>query len=358
MKRKVIIPIVVIVVLAGLAGFKLASNKKKIDESKKVQVDTNLAIPVTVAEAYTKTVQGGFIKTGSLIPFREANIMASAQGKVTQVYFDLGSNVREGQVLVSLDAELKQLGLQQTELLVSKLENDYDRYSSLLKGNAATEVSVNDIKYNYDNAKNQAAQIKKQISDASIQAPVSGIITKKNIEKGEYVNPGTVLGTMVDVSKLKVKLTVNEREVYTIVEKQPVNVTTSVYPGEVFKGEVTFISPAGDAAHNYAVEITLENHKNTRVVSGLKSGTIVNVEFTEDNQRNALLIPRNALPESLKTPYVYVVKGNIVEKRDLKVGAELGDNVEVLGGLAEGEIVVVSGQINLKNGSRIEAIQQ
>lgn len=354
MKLKVVIPVVIGIGLVAFAGFRLASNKKKIDESKKVTVDTNFAIPVTVTTAKTEMIQGGFTKTGSLIPFREADIMALVQGKVTSVKFELGSQVREGQVLVSIDSDLKQLGMEQTELLVAKLEKDYERYSNLLKGNAATEVSVNDVKYNYENAKNQLAQIKKQIADASIGAPVSGTIIKKNIEKGEFVNPGAVLGSLVDVSKLKVKLSVNEREVYTIREKQKVEVTSSVYPGEVFTGVVSFISPAGDAAHNYAVEIILDNNKS----HVLKSGTIVSVSFAEDNAHEALLIPRNALPESMKTPYVYVVNGENVARREIQVGDEIGDNVEVLSGLEAGDVVVVTGQINLKDGSRIEPISK
>ncbi len=348
MKRTSIIVIIAIVAIIGLIGFQLASNKKKLDEKNQIPTQTNVQIPVTVATVQEGDVSQQLIKTGNLIPFREAEIMATAAGKVMKVNFELGSAVRQGATMVQVDNQLKELSLEATNLNVEKLKKDVARYNTLYAGNATTELQVNDTKYNYDNAVNQAEQIKKQISDATIKAPISGRVVKKNIEPGEYVNVGTSLGTVLDISRLKVQVLVNESDVYSLKEGNSVKLSTSVFPDRVFSGKISYIAPQGDEQHNYPVEITIQNG-NT-----LKAGTFVNVDFSQKSNQRALQIPRSALVESVKNPYVYVVEGQVVKQRKIQVGREFGDTIEVLSGLNAGEKVVTTGQINLSEGSAVQ----
>ncbi|OZI08206.1 efflux transporter periplasmic adaptor subunit [Siphonobacter sp. BAB-5385] len=348
MKRTTIIVILALVAILGLIGFQLASNKKKLDEKNQVPTTTNVQIPVTVATVQEGDVSQQLVKTGNLIPFREADIMATAAGKVLKVNFELGTAVRQGATLVQVDNELKALSLEATQLNIDKLKKDVNRYNTLYAGNAATELQVNDTKYNYDNAVNQAQQIKKQISDATVKAPISGRIVKKNVEAGEYVNVGTVLGTVLDINRLKVQVLVNEKDVYTLKEGHAVKVSTDVFPDRVFNGTISYIAPQGDEQHNYPVEITIQNGNL------LKAGTFVNVDFSQKSNQRALQIPRTALVESVKNPYVYVVEGQVVKQRKIQVGRELGDFVEVLSGLNAGERVVTTGQINLSEGTAVQ----
>jgi multidrug efflux system membrane fusion protein len=287
---------------------------------------------------------------GTLIPFRKADITASTAGKVMHIQFELGSSVQQGTVLVQLDNRLRELSLEATQLNVDRLKKDVSRYSTLLAGNATTELQVNETNYNYQSAVNQAEQIKKQLSDAHIQAPISGVIVKKAIEPGEYVNPGTLLGTILDVSRLKVNVLVDESDVYRLRKGQAVSVTTEVFPGRVFPGQVSYIAPQGTDEHNYPVEITIAD------ASGLKAGTFVNVDFSLPSKQKVLQLPRTALVESIKNPYVYVVEDQVVRRRTLTIGRALGENIEVLSGLRAGEVVVTLGQINLSEGKKVQAI--
>ncbi|GAA4457518.1 efflux RND transporter periplasmic adaptor subunit [Nibrella saemangeumensis] len=348
MKKTALIVIVSVLAIVSLIGFRLASNKKKIDEKNQLPTSTNVTIPVTVAQVETGTVTQQLVKTGNLIPFREADIMATAPGKVTRVNFDLGSTVRQGMTLVQVDNRLKELSLEATNLSIDKLKKDVDRYNNLLAGNAATEVQVNDIKYNYENAQNQAEQIKKQIQDATVKAPINGQVVKRTVEVGEFVNTGTVIGSIVDISRLKVEVLVNEKDVYELRKGQSVKVAADVFPGKTFNGQITFISPQGNAEHNYPVEITLNNGNL------LKAGTYVNVDFSKTSNEKALQIPRSALVESVKNPYVYVVDGNVAKQRPIKIGREFGDSIEVLSGLTAGEQVITTGQINLTDGAQVQ----
>lgn len=348
MKKTTLIVVAALVAITALIGFRLSSNKKKIDEQKKPVVQTNVAIPVTISSVAEGTVSQQLVKTGNLIPYKEADIIATTAGKITKVNFNLGSSIRQGSTLVELDNRLKELSLEATQLSIDRLKKDVTRYNTLLAGNATTEIQVNETKYNYENAVNQAEQIRKQIADANVKAPIGGRIVQKDIEPGEYITVGKVLGRVLDVDRLKVQVPVNEGDVYQLREGQAVKVSADVFPGRTFNGRISYIAPQGSDEHNYPVEITIDN------ANGLKAGTFVNVDFSQKANQKALQIPRSALVESIKNPYVFVVNNNVATRRTITVGREFGDSIEVLSGLKTGDQVVTTGQLNLSDGKPVQ----
>jgi len=352
MKKSIII-VIAVLVLAALAGFKLAQNKSKLDEKKKPVDHSNVVIPVNVSEAKKGIYEDKLVKTGNLLPFEDADVSASVPGKVTYLKFDLGNTVKKGAVLATVDVEVKALSLGEAETQVRKLENDYKTYKELLAGDGTTQSKVDEIKLNLDNARNQVDQLKKQITDYNVLAPIGGVITQKNTVQGEYVNAGLVMAKIVDISRLKVQVMVGETDVYQLKTGQTVKIKTDIYPDQQFEGRISYISPQGDVSHNYPIEITIPN--NARYP--LKAGTYVYVDFSRKSTENLLQIPRSALVESVKNPYVYVFENNVAKRKNIEVGRVLGDNIEVTKGLAEGELVVVSGQINLSEGSKVEVIK-
>jgi RND family efflux transporter MFP subunit len=351
MKKSWIIILVVVAVIAWM-GITLANNKKKIDESKKVVDRSNIAIPVSAEVAFIGPVAGSVVLPASLEPVNEADVTVSVAGKIDRLNFDLGTIVRKGQVLGSLETTQKELSLKSTGLSLKKLEADYKRYKELYEKGAATEVQFNDVKFNYENTKIQYEQIREQIVDSRITAPVSGIISTKNIEQGEFANPGAALAKIVDISTLKATVLVNEQNVYQLKNGQNVTIETDILPGKTLKGEISFISPSGDAAHNYAVEVQLKNQQVQ-----LKAGTFIRVNFNLQNNQDVLQIPKVALVEGTKNPYIYTVENGLAKMRKLVLGREIGDNIEVVQGLQPNEQVIVNGQINLVEGSLVEVVK-
>lgn len=349
MKRKLILPLVIALTVLGF-GFKLAVNKKKINEANKPVDRSAFAIPVTTLTAGEAPVAGTFTVPGELEPRDQAQIMVNASGKLAYLNVELGSKVNKGQVIGSLDVKQKQLDLAAAELSMNKLKKDNERYHDLYAGKATSEASYDDVHFNYENAKVKVDLIRQQIHDAQVIAPVDGIIVKKNIEVGEYVNPGTMIVEVVDVTHLKADVHVSEHDAYRLKPGQPVTLTSDVFAGETFKGKVSFVSPQGDASHNYDVEVAVENTGK----HALKSGTYINVRFDCGTAGNAILLPKTALVEGLKNPIIYVVEAGRAATRQLTLGREVGEQVEVLSGLKTGDVVVLTGQLNLNNGSLVE----
>lgn len=353
MKKNTLIVVVVAALLIAAVVFTLVKNKKEIDSKNKVVDRSAVAIPVSVTKAFIGNTGNQFVLPAVTEAENEVDVVASAQGKITSLTFKLGSVVSKGQQLGSVDTKLKELSLKATTLSEAKLKKDYERFNELYQGKAATETNVNDIKYNYENTQVQAEQIKQQIADAIIVAPISGTVVRKNLDEGEFVNPGTAIATIVDVSQLKATVLVSEKDVYKLKTGASVLITSDIYAGKSFKGNIRYISPKGDDSHNYPVEITLANSAGTP----LKAGTFIRVAFDVTGSTSTLQIPKIALVEGLKNPYVYVLNGNKAVTKKLVLGREIGENVEVLSGLTEGEEVISSGQINLAEGSTVEVVK-
>ncbi|MBI1183118.1 efflux RND transporter periplasmic adaptor subunit [bacterium] len=353
MKRRLII-ITTVVALVALIAFRLAANKEKIDEQNVVVDRSKIAIPVTVMRIESSQPTQTFSLPSEVEANKTVGLTLNGSGILKDVKFELGSYVRKGQYLGGIDITRMKLEYDATELLVNKLERDYNNFKALYEQKAASENDYVNAKYNYENAKAKLAQIAQQMSDATVQAPISGIVVAKNVEAGEFVSMGRSLGTVVDVQSLKTEVMVGESEVYKIKEGMEVSIATDVYPQHTFTGKVRFVSPKGDQNHNYKVEVVWDNSKDFP----LKAGTFVRVQFDVSQHESRLMMPKIALVEGLRNPFVYVVENNEAHVRQVKTGEEFGENIEILSGLSAGEQVVLSGQINLQDNSLVEVISK
>jgi membrane fusion protein (multidrug efflux system) len=352
MKKSILI-LVSVVALVLLIGVRLYSNKQTLNEKNKVVDRSGIPVPVTTVKVGKQDVSGKFSLPAVLEPVYSANVSINAAGKIQYLHLELGTVVQKGQVLGSVDNSLKQLNLKAAQLLADKNEADYLRIKDLYDGKAATEVDLINARYNMENAKVQVAQIRQQIADGLVIAPISGVVTKKNVEAGEFVNMGSPIATVVDVSSLKSYVQVNEKNIYRLSKGKPVAVRTDIYPGKIFKGKILYISPNGDESHSYEVGISIENDKQ----APLKGGTFIRVDFDASEGDHVLQIPKMALVEGVKNPYVYAVEGTRPAVRKVVLGRDLGEKIEVVSGLEEGDEIVTSGQINISDKSILEVVK-
>ncbi|MEO5646145.1 MAG: efflux RND transporter periplasmic adaptor subunit, partial [Candidatus Paceibacterota bacterium] len=157
-----------------------------------------------------------------------------------------------------------------------------------------------------------------------------------------------------DVSRLKLKVNVNEGQVANLKVGETVQIKSNVFPSDNFSGKITFIAPKADETLNFPVEIEVENnHKNT-----IKAGMYGTAIFKFPAQSAAITIPRGSFVGSVSSNEVFVLgEGNTAKLRKVVAGRIIGDQVEILDGLKEGETVIISGQINLVEGSPVAIIK-
>lgn len=348
MKNKIIIGIVAIVLIGGMV-YKLTQNKKVIEKNETPVDRSNVPVAVTTADAGYFPVATDYALPAVLDINKSGSINATNPGKIVSLTIELGSHVTKGQLVGKVDTKLKEIAVKSTELTIAKLEKDAVRTQELIEGDAAPATSILDLSYNLEANKIQKENLKQQIADNNIYAPISGIITQKNLNAGEFVNPGTPIAAIMDISVLKAIVYVSENNVYDLHIGQATQVTSTVFPDKVVRGIIKYISPKGDENHNYRVEVEIPN-------SGYKAGTYVSVKFGFKKPAEALQVPKIALVEGVKNPYVYVVKGDGFESRKVQLGEELGENIIIRSGLLAGEKVITSGQINLTAKSKIAIV--
>jgi RND family efflux transporter MFP subunit len=351
MKKRIGIALVFMVVVIAIV-WRLGSNKAEIESRKEVKADSS-AIAVVVAPVSMHTINNSLELVGTAEANREISIASETVGKITQIYFKKGDFVSEGEVLAQVDDTYKRLALENARLNHDKYKEDYERYQVLQQGDAVTETQLRDIRLAYEGAIIQLEQVEKQWKDTRILAPFGGYITSRNIELGTFVNQGTPIAEIVDIETLKVVLSVSETNAYKLKTGQKVNVTTVIYPGIVFVGTVSHISPKGDKEHSYPIEISITNNRQYP----LKAGTYVAGRIDLDDMEPWLAIPRDAIVSSIKDPSVYKIENNSARLVKINTGRDDNAFIEVLSGLKEGDKVVVSGQINLTENAKVSVIK-
>lgn len=341
MKNRIISIIVLVLVLAGIV-LMLKRSHEKINAGKINLISSEIVVSVAeVGETSTGTTLS---LTGSLNPYTEVLISAQAAGQITNLNAELGQSKSKGSVIASIDNKIKELTVQTAQLNADKQKRDLARYESLFQGGSITQQQMDDARMANTSAQIQLEQAKKQLADATVTAPISGVITEKSVEKGAYVNIGSPVVRLLDISRLKIRMYVSESNVYKLSKGDKAEVVCEAFPGKTFSGNVSYIASKGDDSHNYPVEVVISNNGK------LKAGTFANVTINLPGKGSALCIPREALLGSSKNAKVYVVKDGKAQTRDIIVS---GGNEKVLfvaNGLAKGEQVVTAGQINLIDG--------
>jgi len=330
----------------------LLNNRAKLEA--KAKNDKISAYPVTVSTVEQKEVSNNIELVGTIVGDNDVQIISEAQGKVTGIFANVGDYKSAGSVIAQLDDELKKSAYETAQVNFEKSKKDFERYEALYKDKSVSDVQYEQAKLAYYNAQSQYVAAKKDYENTKITAPISGIITARNIDIGTFVNKNMPVANIVDISKLKVKVGVAEKDVFSLKKGDKVTVTTDVYPGVQFTGTIATISDKGDQAHNYPIEISMKNSRE----HPLKSGMFGKVTFVSRSITPKLVVSRDALLGSIKDPQVFVVENGTAHLRNVTVGAAYDNNLEILKGLKAGDKVVVNGQNNLEENTAVYVINQ
>ncbi|HEY9045859.1 MAG TPA: efflux RND transporter periplasmic adaptor subunit [Ohtaekwangia sp.] len=351
MIKKIIFTIVALLVTA-LAAVKLFSNQQTVQE-KVYRPDADKKVLVKAQTVEPKDLNRVFTYTGTFRPFREVMLTPQVEGKVTALYFEDGSVIPEGKLLVQIDDELLRAQYISAEASYETAKRNFERYEKASESEGVSKMQYDSYWQQYKNAESQLKQLDKNIRLNKIVAPFAGTITQKDVEIGSVVNKNNAVGRLTDLSQLKLEISVPEKEIYLFHEGENASIQTEIYPGQNLTGKIDYVSDRADDSHNYTVKILIKNTKATELKAGMYGTAVIG----KDLQTSTLVIPRSALLGSAKNPQVFVVQNDTATLRDIQTGSSNGLEIEVIKGLKQGEVVVFSGQINLSNGSPVTIAQ-
>ncbi|MCE7863228.1 MAG: efflux RND transporter periplasmic adaptor subunit [Bacteroidetes bacterium CHB5] len=343
-----------IVVALVLVAWKLNANKE-YNEARTaiVRESSSGAVPVLVKKATLTSLDQTFSENGNFEAVNQIELTSEISGRVRELYVREGSVVKAGQAIAKIDNEIFSATHAESQVRLEQAKQNLVRYEQALKSGGVTQKQVDDARMQVETAHAQFVQAGKNVNNAIVKAPVGGVINKRFVEVGTYLALGNKIVEIVDGSALKLVVNISEREVVNVKTGDGVTVTTSVYPEISYEGVVTFVSAKGDASLNYPVEIEIKNIAGKE----LKAGMYGTARFDIKNSGNGLLIPRAAFQGGVNSKMIFVSENGKAKLKRVVTGQSYGDMVEVRDGLKQDELVIVSGQINLVDGTAITILE-
>lgn len=351
--KKITISISIIIILA-LIIVVLEHNKSKAEQTIAKQTFKLQAIPVTVTTAQIGDLSSELSLMGTIMAGSDVNIVSEAGGRIVRLYAKPGDYKSAGSLIAEIDSELRRASLQNAQAGYDKAKSDVQRMETMFKDGVVNAMQMDQARYGYQAAEAQLLMAKRQVRDTRVTSPISGIINTKMVDQGATVGMNAVIANIVDISTLKVKVNVSEKDAFTLKPGDKVSVSTDIYPGIIFQGSVMSIAPKADEAHTYPVEISMKNSKT----HPLKAGMFGRVSFSTIEKTQALIIPRKALMGSIKEPKVFVVHNNRAELRPVQTGSDAGTMLEIVSGINPGDLIVTNGQNNLRSGTKVTIINK
>lgn len=351
MKKVVLYSLIVIAAIA-LIVWKLQSNKKESETHTNIVRESNSgAVAVTIETVRDSVFATAFNANGNFAPINQIDFSAESTGRIVALMAKEGDVVHKGQVLARIDNQVVSADLQKAKANVSQARRDLERYQAALASGGVTQKQVDDMALQLANAQAGYTAASKNEQNTTLKSPIDGIINTKYVEIGAYLSAGTKLFEIVNISRLKLVVSVPESQIIQLKTGQAVQVRTNVFPDATYQGKLTFIAPKGDASLNYAVEVEVVNIAGKQLRAGMY-GTAV---FEVPQQDPAILIPGAAFYQGISSNTIFAADNGKAVLRKVVPGRIFGNKVEILGGLQKGETIITSGQVNLIDGTVIAA---
>jgi membrane fusion protein (multidrug efflux system) len=302
--------------------------------------------------------------TGELLAKEEAQIACEVSGRITEVLADEGDAVEAEQVLLEVDPERRNLeladaraGLAEAGAALREQERDYRRARTLHERGIASDADLDQAetalalaRSRSESARARLGVAERAVRDASVRAPFAGLIARRQVSRGEFVNVGQPLFELVALDPIEVEFHLAERDSSRVAIGQEVRVTVSPFPGELFHAVVTVVSPTIDPrTRTLRVKAQIDNPAGR-----LRPGLFARADLGITVREGVMLVPEEAILLRSDGSVVFRhVEGNRVERVIVETGSHRGDRVEVARGLAPGDQVVIRGQAGLVDGSLV-----
>ena len=348
MKKAIIIFFLFMAV--GAVAYTLYSNKTEMNEAANLAMKSSEFISITTEKVAKKTVNRNFEANGVFEAHQELKLMSETSGSIVKILKRKGSYVKRGDLIVQVDDRLIRADYEIAKLNRDQAEKDLQRYSNLAATDAITKKQYEENEKGFKIADAQFNALKKRLADTQITAPISGFINEDYYELGTLVSPGMPIVDIINKNPLKLAVKVSESEIAKVKKGDVLPVSVNAINGQEFSGKVDFISDKADASFKYEVILEMTG-KDADVI---KPGMFGTAKFEFAQNEEVLQISRKSIVGSLKDPGVYLIENGVAVYQPVTINTLDEGTVEVIEGLTEGQEVISSGLINIKEGTKVK----
>lgn len=362
-KRFLIVFVVIAVVAGGLYGYQLFV-QKMMGQFFAAMANPPPA-PVAVAEAVSMAVPRSLEGIGTINAVRQVTIAPEVSGRINKIMFEAGQTVVAGDVLLHMNDDQEKADLEIFRAQAKLAELNLNRSSKLVDV-ASPRSTVDQYRASLDEARGAIARTEAQIAKKAITAPFDGILGLRQVNLGQYLNPGEPIVTLTDLSELFINFTLPEQTLAELKVGQAVALSVDAYPLKKFTAEINAIEPqVGQETRTVKVQAHMDNPDNL-----LSPGMFAKVKVSLPQGNAAVIIPETAVDFTIYGDSVYVLRvpQDVAQQKNeegepifqaervyVKAGTRFDNKVALLeGAIKPGDKVVTTGQLKVNPGSLVK----
>jgi multidrug efflux system membrane fusion protein len=313
---------------------------------------------VTVAEAKSEVVPNLLKAVGDLVAVHQVNVTSDVSGRITEILFTAGSDVKAGSPLVQLFDAPEQADLASFKAQATVGQLSLDRAKQLASRQFGPQATVDSAQAVYDQANAGIARTQAVISQKLVRAPFDGELGVRHVEVGQYLTAGTQIVTLTDLSAVYANFTTTEKDRATLQVGQTVRVVVDAYPARKFEGKITTIEPQINTdTRNIRIQATIENPDHV-----LKPGMFATTTVVLPDKPAVVTVPETAVDYTLYGDSVYLITEKKADdgttsltavRTFVRTGDRIDGRVVITNGLKPSDRVVAVGQLKLQSGAAV-----
>lgn len=351
-KTKVILVAVIILFIAGMAFYPQIKNCFLVEAE---YPEYHIVEQKASSQARALNVNAQILKyenlddivrgTGRLLPDEEVDLSFETSGKITEIYFKEGTNVKKGELLAKVNDKPLQAELKKLEAQIPLAQDRVFRQKSLLAKDAVSQEAYESVNTELEKLKADIELVKARIAQTELRAPFDGLIGLRQISEGAYVSPTTIIARLTKISPLKLEFFIPETQASYLEVGTVVSFTENKADKKHYSATVYALEPNLDEFFSMRFRCLYPNQDGR-----LSPGRSVNVEVKVREIKNTIVVPSLAVIAEMGRDIAYIYKDGKAQQVILTKGMRTASSIQILDGLNVGDTLLVTGVMQLRNG--------
>ena len=307
-------------------------------------------IAIEASKVKTVRMSQGLTAVGSLRSDESVTIRPEVSGRISEIGFREGQRVKKGATLIRFDTSVQRAELEQASANLGLSKSRLERSRDLFTKGFISAQARDETESNFKLAQASYDLSQARLTKLEIKAPFSGIVGLRMVSIGDYVKDGQDIVNLEEIDPLKVDFKIPEIYLKQVAVGQALQITLDAFPNQTFQGKVLAINPLVDT--NGRAIVIRAVIKNTE--ARLRPGMFARVRLLFSDERDSVAVPEQSLIPVGDEQYLFKVVDGRAQRFKVEIGQRRGGQVEVLQGLAAGDVVVTAGQLKLRDGSPVK----
>ena len=342
--------LVVIAIILALLGFIFYPKLSKTSSETATTTKAPSKLKVNAVKVKNEALDNNLRLTGSLVANESVILKSEVSGRVESINFEEGQRVKKGQLLLQLDDKEIRAEIDKLNFTKKLNEDNESRQKQLLAKEAISQEEYETALTTLNTTLAEINVKQVQLQKHQIRAPFDGIIGLRNVSQGSYINSSDDLVTLYSINPIKIDFSVPGKYSSQVNAGDQIYFEVDSYEGEIFEGKIYAVEPQIDPkTRSIQARAKSKNEGNK-----LFPGQFAKINLTLDTYQNAIMIPTEAVVPELNGKKVFLYKDGKVESKSIITGIRTADKIQVTDGLNDGDIVLTSGILQLRQGMEVD----